>query len=198
MEIEDTSINEKENCSELIDPANEIVCRLCYTKLSSLTNLKRHEQTVHIDDQAALTLTSYTKQDLVYHCDMCPLQFLTENILNTHKKMQHRVTVKSASVECKFCKKVVTFKSLKGHMQTHDLEKNFECKLCYLTFKQQKSLSSHQSNVHKNDEMLNKEITESDLKYPFNICELKFVGEEILKGHLKRHENSKYELFTDV
>jgi len=160
--------------------------------------LKRHEQTVHQDDQAALALTSFTKQDLIHHCNMCPLQFLTENIMNTHKKMQHRVNVKGTSVECNICQKIVASKSLKGHMQTHDeVEKNFECKLCYLKFKHQKSLSSHYSHVHKHDEMLNKEITESDLKYPCNVCELRFVNEDLLKGHLRRHENSKYEFLRN-
>ena len=180
------------------DSEKDVICRLCYTKLSSPTNLKRHEQTVHQDDQAALALTSFTKQDLIHHCDMCPLQFLTENLLNTHKKMQHRINVKTTSIECKICHKVVTTKSLKGHMQTHEeLERNFECKLCYLKFKHQKSLSSHYSHVHKNDEMLNKEITEADLKYPCTVCELRFVSEEFLKGHLRRHENNKYEFLRN-
>jgi len=112
----------------------------------------------------------HIKEEANTYCDRYPLQFLSEHILNTKKKRQHRISEKNEIVECK---------------------------LCHIKSKQQTDLNSHYSNAHKNDEMLEKEITEADLKFKYDKCELRFVGEDYMKGHLQKHENTRFDFLSN-
>ena len=56
-------------------------CKLCFSEFTNYHHLKRHNEGVHKDDQEAMDLTLFTLKDLKNSCNMCPLGFLTENIL---------------------------------------------------------------------------------------------------------------------
>ena len=141
----------------------------------------RHNETVHKDDHEVLGLKRFTLKDLVHSCDICPLGFLTENILINHKKLKHRMEVKKSKEECKECGKVIKNYGLKKHMLTHRNgsekrttlncekcnkvvktknykshllthgDKQYECNLCYRMFSIPKYLWKHQKQVHVTD-----------------------------------------------
>ena len=156
-------------------------CKLCFSEFSSFSNLMRHNETVHKDDHEVLGLKRFTLKDLVHSCDICPLGFLTENILINHKKLKHRMEVKKSKEECKECGKVIKNYGLKKHMLTHRKgsekrttlncekcnkvvktknykshllthgDKQYECNLCYRMFSIPKYLWKHQKQVHVTD-----------------------------------------------
>ena len=103
-------------------------CRLCFSTFSGQDDLRKHEIVEHSNDEVALSLTYFTMSDLVFQCDMCPQipGFLTENGLIAHKRLQHRIQVKSKFSKCPHCDKVVKCTSMKQHLVIHTSEKNFE------------------------------------------------------------------------
>ena len=96
---QDFSVSSLKNVN-LLEKFGPNQCKLCFTEFSCYNDLKTHNENVHKDDQDALGLTFFTLKDLVHTCNICPLGFLTENILNTHKSMKHRIVVKNATVKC--------------------------------------------------------------------------------------------------
>eukprot|EP00092_Neocalanus_flemingeri_P109002 GFUD01140036.1.p1 GENE.GFUD01140036.1~~GFUD01140036.1.p1 ORF type:complete len:204 (+),score=44.08 GFUD01140036.1:39-614(+) len=156
MEIENTEIHEEAELGSinLVDKLRTLdQCRLCFTIFSSDRSLRKHEENIHFDDQAALSLTHFTLKDLVYSCDMCPQipGFLTENILKVHKKLQHKINVKNAFAKCEVCMKVVKHHSLRAHTLIHTLGQSCECKLCYKKFALNQYLKRHLQTVHAKD-----------------------------------------------
>ena len=75
-------------------------CILCFTEFSSESQLKSHMDEIHQEDQDVINIEYFTLKDLSFPCDMCPLGFLTENILNGHKKLKHRIEVKNSTIKC--------------------------------------------------------------------------------------------------
>ena len=74
----------------------------------------------------------------------------------SHKMVQHKIQVKTASVKCEFCQKVMKRGSLKEHMVIHNNEKNAECNLCYKKFLTVRYMQNHQTEIHRKEKMLDK------------------------------------------
>ena len=63
------------------------------------------------------------------------------------------------------------------------------CNLCYVNFKYNSKFKKHVEKVHKNDqEFLERDLTDEDLKFPCVKCDKKFVKEAILRNHLAFHK----------
>ena len=111
-------------------------------------------------------------------------RYLTENLLNKHKSMMHKIVLE-AKAKCTKCEKILSGSKMRVHMQTHG-EKLHECKLCYTKFTLNGYLKQHYSRTHKDDqELLKREITDEELQYnclELN-CEKKFATQKILDWH---------------
>ena len=175
---EESSVDKKD--INIVDRFSSLnMCKLCYTSFEDKEDLRGHEETEHEDDTAALALTSFTLNDLKFSCPKCPLKFLTENLLGKHKEKQHQI---KRMVKCRICQVSITPNNVNFHMSKH--KKNFTCQLCYKTFKKNESMTLHCQRVHQNEaEFLNREITEADLQFPCDKCNLRFVSEDLLRSH---------------
>ena len=131
-------------------------------------------------------LTQLTLEDFSYNCNICNLKFLTKSSVVYHQKVEHRVGVERTA-ECEQCHKVMKPANLKNHMTTHQ-ERNFACQLCHTKLSSKSNLKLHFTNRHGEDqEYLNQKITEEDLKWPCDQCDLKFVAQKFLDKHLRKH-----------
>jgi len=79
--------NSKDN--NLLSRMSDSQCKLCYMEFPSSNELEFHTKNVHTDDFDALQLKYFTMKDLKYACEICPLKFLTENILSNHIIINH-------------------------------------------------------------------------------------------------------------
>ena len=131
-------------------------------------------------------LTQLTLEDFSNNCNICNLKFLTSSSVVHHQKVEHRVGVERTA-ECEQCHKVMKPANLKNHMTTHQ-ERNFACQLCHTKLSSKSNLKLHFTNRHGEDqEYLNQKITEEDLKWPCDQCDLKFVAQKFLDRHLRKH-----------
>lgn len=78
--------------------------------------------------------------DLMYMCDMCPLEFQRKGQLKIHR-LSH---IGKKPFKCTFCRYVTADKSdLVTHTRTHTSEKPFSCKLCTYKCARRSHLASH-------------------------------------------------------
>ena len=187
-------------------------CRLCYITFTSHSEQLPHEQQVcsaaflvkiscklnvssaqvHTseEDREVLNsdMTCLTLEDFKNNCGICGLKFLTKSSVKYHQKVEHRVGVER-TVQCEKCKKVMKPSSIYLHRKTHQ-EKQCVCKLCYASYHTLADLKKHKENKHSEDqEFLQQEITQDDLKYKCGGCDLKFVAEKFLDNHVKSHKS---------
>ena len=72
---------------------------------------------------------------------------------------------------------------------------SIECKLCYKKFSKEAHLISHQETLHTNaTEFLHRELFPSDFQFNCTICKTKCVTKSLLRNHIMKHQNQKYEL----
>ena len=96
-------------------------------------------------------------------------------------------------MECEKCQKVLKSVNLKAHMKIHS-EKALACKLCYKTFLYRKFLNEHQTKVHKNEaQYLDREILDSELIHNCDKCSKRFVLQNLMEAHRRRHDLEKFE-----
>ena len=189
------------------DQTDEIMCKLCYSGFSTRRNLKQHEKTIHKDDQKELALKDFSVLDLAFPCDLCPLQFLSANILATHKRLNHRTAKRTTGatdsnlltescVHCPF--KFSSHGALRRHSskahgkiipRDHSKFKH-SCLLCYRRFEKPSEVKIHQRKAHieKDLETLRGITSNDQLKHSCTECENKFLTEEILNYHIKFHK----------
>ena len=142
------------------------MCELCYMTMNDKIALEDHVNKIHIEDKEALE-RSIRIEDLTYWCLICPLKFLSQNILDTHTNLQHKMLSKT--------------------------EKTFMCRLCYKQFAYNSHAIQHEQ-IHKDDQnVLCREITEADLSFdcPEENCSYRFVSNTILKYHISRVHKEK-------
>ena len=141
------------------------ICMLCYVGFSTKPNLESHMKINHAEDKEALK-GPINVEDLAHNCTMCPLKFLTQHILEGHKKSQHRMLSKLRA-------------------KKPNEEMNFKCKLCYKEFLNKSSLEHH-VKIHKEDQnAFSEDLVNDDLGFHCSEsgCELRFVSEHTLKYH---------------
>ena len=68
-----------------------LICRLCYSQCGDTAELRRHEAEQHQQDLQQLQRTEIRLADLQHACSLCPLKFLTENLLQQHRRTEHRM-----------------------------------------------------------------------------------------------------------
>ena len=130
-------------------------------------------------------MTKLTLEDFSSNCGICSLKFLTKNSVVYHQKIEHRVGVERTA-ECNTCHKVMKPFSLRSHMKTHQ-ERNEVCQLCYAKFTTKANLKQHLDNKHVNDaQYLDRTISDEELMWPCDQCDLRFVAEKFLDGHSSR------------
>ena len=197
IDIEDTFKQERNIASQDLKSINLVAkfielnqCRLCFFQASDSQQLKNHEKDQHEDHQDELRISFFTLKDLAFSCKHCVQipGFLSENVLNYHKRVEHRIKVKDTVVRCKVCQKLVKSSSLKNHRLVHS-EKTFECNLCYKKFARTRYLQDHQKSRHPYEaEFHNKNLEDSDLVFSCEECSLRFLTQNVLDYHQKTHE----------
>ena len=138
------------------------ICRLCYVSQTSQLALNQHIDELHQGEKYALE-GEIQIEDLVYVCQVCPLKFLSQNILNGHQNLQHGLFKKEPRI----------------------VPKPFKCRLCYKPFEHNSYMFKHEK-VHKEDQaalnldlsaiVKSFECTEID-------CGMRFVSPHILNYH---------------
>ena len=68
-----------------------LICRLCYSQCGDTAELRRHEAEQHKQDLQELQRTEIRLADLQHACSLCLLQFLTENLLQQHRRTEHKM-----------------------------------------------------------------------------------------------------------
>ena len=138
------------------------MCELCYMTMDDKIALEDHVNKIHIIDKGALE-RSIRLEDLTYGCLICPLKFLSQNILDTHTNLQHKMLSKMENLCCKLCS--VSFKS-HGMFKRHKL---------YLH-------EGHKEEV----EAFKRDIHSAELVHQCDVCESRFLTKNILSYHKRK------------
>ena len=172
---------------------NAGLCKLCYMSYPTEEGMKRHEEVVH-KDHPEVNLTNITINDLKVTCQWCPkVKFLSESIMISHAKIDHKKTVKPSKPtvhECKVCQTKIKGNNMKKHMIIHAADREFvHCNLCYSKYTSSKVLKNHIEKIHADDaEFLNRKIEEDEKIYPCELtsCNLRFVSTNSARHHHKK------------
>ena len=104
-----------------------------------------------------------SEEELIWPCDQCELRFAAKKFLDDHSSV-------------------------------HKSKMNQSCRLCYKTFSDTRAVTKHEKVRHvKEAEYLQRDILHSELVHICTGCNKRFVTENLLKSHKKRHELDKYE-----
>ena len=147
------------------------VCKLCDIDFKNPLKFNRHRYKVHKDELWAFK-TEIHEDALVHQCH-CGKKFPTPSSLDFHK----------GSIHQELKKKLATPDSKVGM-------KSVKCPLCYEPFKKSFYLSAHMKKHQPEERALlaGQEIQENMLKYPCELCDLRFVSTNTLRFHTrKRH-----------
>ena len=155
--------------------AKRYECKLCYSTYESFTNLLAHFNTAHKSDKERIHEKIITA-DLVFPCNDCDLSFITQNVLNFHNHKVHRTKINEKSTAQK------------------DPKEPQVCRLCYKVFSCRRDVVQHEKGVHvKEAKYLQREILDSELVHTCDLCDMKFVTNNLLVSHTKKHDMEKYE-----
>ena len=147
-------------------------CTLCYENFTQHENVIRHCKNFHPEDLHLLSSKIEYEQD--FQCEQCSKKFRSSNILRLHVSKNHGGSTSNKQVR----------KNKKPIMK-----RKAYCNLCYVNFKYNSKFKKHVEKVHKNDqEFLERDLTDEDLKFPCVKCDKKFVKEAILRNHLAFHK----------
>ena len=161
--LKETVLTEKkEKTQSSSATVGRTICRLCYVSQTSELALNQHIDELHEGEKYALE-GEIQMEDLVYTCQVCPLKFLSQNILNGHQILQHGLFSKEPKI----------------------VPKPFKCRLCYTPFERNRDIIRHEK-VHKEDQAaLNLEL--SAVVKSFECieidCGMRFVSIHILNYH---------------
>ena len=133
-------------------------------------------------------------------CKLCYKTFRNTYSLKCHEIKSHKgekeylnieITEDILKFKCIKCvNKFVSYGILEQHMNH---QHGTECKLCYRNLSNVHKMPRHMKFAHKDDlEFMDKDITDSDLKYPCNICNRRFVKDTLLISHKREHKLEKY------
>ncbi|XP_072937779.1 uncharacterized protein [Epargyreus clarus] len=140
----------------------KFICNTCKREFQHQAHLDNHILAVHTRDKG-------------YSCDICNINFTTQECLNIHKGT-HKVEKKH---QCELCSKAFQMLStLNEHMRTHTGERPHLCSICGRGFTQKNNLEQHVRR-HKG------------LK-PFkcDTCDRGFVSKGELVAHTRKHSGA--------
>ncbi|XP_029725433.2 zinc finger protein 62 homolog [Aedes albopictus] len=131
-------------------------CELCNASFRYASLLKRHLET-HGNERK-------------YACEQCSARFNTKNALRNHRNCVHLVV----RYPCEYCEKRFDQKlTLRDHVEkVHNIQCNFPCDICLLTYDSQEKLDSHRQR-HENPKPLE-----------CGICLTIHANQEAFDGHL--------------
>ena len=141
-------------------------CNLCYLTYTTSRNLRKHQATIHKNDQDFLN-RKIEFGELKFKCLHCDKAFVKEEIKQYHMKMKHQ--------------------GLKGQKTNKDFDvKPSKCKLCYNVYKSSQRLKEHKKFSHLNEQdLFHRKIELDELKHRCKHCEQVFARDSILKYHVK-------------
>ena len=140
-------------------------CKYCTKLFNNSSNLKRHEQKVHVNAET-------------YSCRYCALEVNNLGNLVKHEKTHERIL--KGDLTCKICEKTYKFlNSLKIHEKIHTDEKLFSCKVCFKSFIRKDSLKRHKL-VHNEEK-----------SFFCEICKATFRHKNTLILHRRTHTGEK-------
>lgn len=134
------------------------------------------------------------KNEQHFQCEDCQRVFITNQGLNSHRRMHHRVEPpeptepEEIGVMCLACRKMCKdVTALTSHMRLHSLDRKFPCKYCDFRFATVQKRKAHA------------EIHTGDMKYVCFICEYQCSSENRYKAHKEsiKHLNMKEYLLTE-
>ncbi|XP_054287764.1 gastrula zinc finger protein XlCGF26.1-like [Macrosteles quadrilineatus] len=117
-----------------------------------------------------------------YHCELCPYMAHTKQLLNRHKKKQHKGVESFFCTECGLGFKLRT--SLQKHLvnRHESVQDHFPCDAdgCGLVFSKKVQLTNHRIEVHG-----------AQRKFLCQVCGNKFMTQDSLSSHLECHSNKR-------
>lgn len=154
------------------NPNPSCICNVCNKHFSTVTNLKIHKETVHVDlikETIGLSEASCT-------CGICGKKFPHVYSVQRHIRRIHNKQKNQKTFECEICHhRFVDRNGLKIHLRIHNKEKPFECNHCHKRFSQINNLKDH-LNTHL-----------SERPYTCDICGKGFNQRSNLNTHKKRN-----------
>ena len=129
--------------------------------------------------------------DFTFSCTKCELKFLTDSLLQSHlRKHKAEALIKQRNDK---------FEHLKKECYNKD-DKKYQCKLCYIRYKEFGSLSAHFDTVHGDEiELILKQLSESDFTLQCDVCLLKFVSKLSKDIHMsKLHDDDSESNFCKL
>eukprot|EP00088_Acartia_fossae_P005931 TRINITY_DN12687_c0_g1_i6.p1 TRINITY_DN12687_c0_g1~~TRINITY_DN12687_c0_g1_i6.p1 ORF type:complete len:580 (-),score=68.93 TRINITY_DN12687_c0_g1_i6:113-1852(-) len=148
--------------------------------------------------------TNKAKEKKQFKCDLCNVLFRSEENLAKHKD-----TFVHDKFSCDECGKRFYHKTFyERHLMSHSTEKPFSCELCGLTFKSEKCVKVHKSNVHEESTPVSCEVCGKVIKqkkylryhmmvhsderpYSCEICGQTFRQPHGLKKHRMTHTDER-------
>ena len=166
------------------DPVREEILTGLKSMIFNASNIEPRES-LKLDEAPEEVTASETLVDEKTY----PFKIAAEN-----QKTRTKSDQKKPTAQCEVCQKVITIKHLRKHLKSHSEEVEVECRLCYIKFNSERSLNQHYTSVHwKHQDLLDKELTNEDLKFPCDECDKRFVSEDIMMPHKQQHENTRLE-----
>lgn len=189
---EESTVEEKP--TNVSNKSKKFACTKCQKSFNKASHLKRHKLT-HEEAQFVCDVDGcdkrYVRQDHLsvhrmnchdeprpFTCDEpnCKKGFHRQDYLKRHIETHHGANVKG-EVSCEVCSK--SFKSkkyLKSHLKSHENPKPLTCKFCNEIFSNRNDLNDHLAKVHQDEK-----------PYLCSECGLKFVRNDYLVIHMRRH-----------
>lgn len=185
-------------------------CKLCYRELKSLSNLKAHQK-VHKEDLEAFE-RDIGEEELKYNCQACDINFISSHVLTHHSLLQHSTrTVGRGKYECVLCREIFTKQdSVSRHCKNfhsqdlnflsrkcENIQPEFQCKDCSLSFLSSNLLRHHTSRKHSGNFPTQKIMISSDKNC--KLCYISFKHDSNLRRHIQAvHKSDRQFLDGDL
>ncbi|KAK2143924.1 hypothetical protein LSH36_799g00033 [Paralvinella palmiformis] len=198
-------------------------CSKCSKSYGTSEVLKCHME-VHKDDLPLTCLTcskTYNSRggfdnhirthdpDNQIQCPHCEFRYPNYTVMNRHVLMKH-AAINSRPFLCDLCGKgFLQPSTLKVHMCTHDVEKNFACDQCKFRTHTKNILAVHKKNIHSEKEYYCCDLCDVRVKYKGSliehrrrhfgerphqcpVCSSKFTSRSQLAQHKKIHREKTF------
>lgn len=169
------------------DDESRRVCEYCGKKFATLAGLKRH-LLIHTGEKP-------------FACESCGKAFCDASNLKNHMLIHQNLK----PYQCAVCNKEFrTSSNLKVHMVTHSKERPYLCEECGKSFGDKRILKIHVDMVHRKSRPYacaicgktyptsseckrHSYIHTNDVRSECNLCHRKFMDDNYLQQHIKKH-----------